>query len=76
MAETAGHQFFQRMLPECNEPPQATCRVFSDGSVWGKLGAALLATNGIMRRSSHERAQFILICAGFNEQASAEGQQT
>jgi hypothetical protein len=25
MAETAGLQFFQKVLPECNEPPQATC---------------------------------------------------
>jgi hypothetical protein len=29
MAETAGYQFFQKVLPECNEPPQATCCAFS-----------------------------------------------
>lgn len=40
MAETAGHQFFQKVLLECNWAQQATRCAFSDVSVQGKLGAA------------------------------------
>jgi hypothetical protein len=35
MTETAGNQFFQKVLPECNAPPASSYCAFS--SVWGKF---------------------------------------
>lgn len=33
MTETADHQFFQKVLPECNVPPASSCCAFSDVNV-------------------------------------------
>jgi hypothetical protein len=30
MAQTSGHQLFQRVLPECNAAPASDCCAFSD----------------------------------------------
>jgi hypothetical protein len=40
MAETAGHPFFQKLLPGCNEPPQPPCCAFFGVSAQGKSDAA------------------------------------
>jgi hypothetical protein len=44
MAETSGHQFFQKVLPECNAPPASRCCAFSNVSVWGSFGPAITPT--------------------------------
>jgi hypothetical protein len=30
MTQTAGHQFFRKVLPVCNAPPASNCCAFSD----------------------------------------------
>jgi hypothetical protein len=41
MTETAGHRFFQKVLPEYNAPPASSCCAFSDASVQGSFGPAI-----------------------------------
>jgi hypothetical protein len=38
MAQTAGHQLFQRVLPECNVAPASYCCAFSDVACRGSFG--------------------------------------
>src|ERR1700730_16523647 len=38
MAQTAGHQLFQRVLPECNVAPASNCCAFSDVACRGSCG--------------------------------------
>jgi hypothetical protein len=44
MAETALHQFFRRVLPECNAPPQASCCDSSTQACGKSFGYAITPT--------------------------------
>jgi hypothetical protein len=60
MAETAGHQIFQRVLPDCNAPPASV--VMHSGNLGNARCSVLPINPNLLTADESGSSQHILLC--------------